>query len=309
MEALAGHIAAGMFVLIYGLWWMFISFWVDIRAKLGIPSRAHAPSELCRRSFIPQPCCSKIPLEPMCKIVFPLIEILLTTFIDSYKDTKNKEHLYLTPWNAYEPDGNFTDLSPLHHITIHSCFFLSGVVDLICLFARFPNSTPQLFLSSAFSIQTMLLYIHVENRPALNLKAHQFQAYTTLACAIFSTLRMWKVTNVFINTGLGFWLTVEATWLMQVGVILHGQTYWDQHKFENVMFVTACFGWHVCAVLIFMFTVYFVMTVVLGYCKKQGNFYSPPHNEQAEMLIHNYNHTEMEDFDSSSKSSHTEMSA
>ena len=79
MGSLLGHLIPGMFFLIFGVWWILISFWSHLTtASKPVPAKASRTrldsgsgsasyadfkrdSMLSRLSYIPQPFCAKYP--------------------------------------------------------------------------------------------------------------------------------------------------------------------------------------------------------------------------------------------------------
>ena len=159
--SLAGHIVPGVCFIIYGVWWSFISIWSHLKrtgSKLSFPTPpqskklsshqdyggnmglGHAASfalerrdyELHQRSWLPQPFCTRVPLEPIIKI-FCLVVGIISECVDVVQDPVTSR-TYFRLHRA--SDGTFNDLSQLQHITMYLAFGLSGLVDLITLRVR-----------------------------------------------------------------------------------------------------------------------------------------------------------------------------
>ena len=282
-ENVGGHVGTGAFFLVFGVWWTVLAFWLQLTIKLGINRRdrgTYSTSEINKKSYIPQPFYSKIPVEAILKIIFPTCGIIMATCINAWKDKDNKEHLYWSLYNLHTANGSFEDIGPLQHVTMHSCFFLSAVVDLLSLFIDLPRTTTQLFLFIAFSAEGVTLYFHANDRDGLNLRAHTLQNYANFGCMIFSALRMLQATNLFINAGLALSIVLQGTWVIQIGIILYGQTYWDPDDHHNKMFLVASFLWHVAIIATCMLIVYIVMMMVLKHRRK----YHSVHQEEMKLI-------------------------
>lgn len=274
MGSLAGHIVPGVFFMIYGGWWILISFWSHLttaskpqpaktsRSKIdsGSGSTSYADfkrdSKLSRLSYIPQPFCVKVHLEPFIKIALSLFGIVAEVFfrIDTVTGKFTVE-----AWSMHETDGSFKELSKFHHLTMYSAFVLSGVVDIVMLFLRLPRHTSKLFLTQAFFVEGILFLFHAWAKDTLNLTAHILLTIAIFSCVVLSGLRMWQSSNLFVNAGLGLSMTLQATWFIQAGLVLFGGAEWDFEDHNNAMFITACFVWHLITITSAMLVLYVIM--------------------------------------------------
>ena len=75
--------------MVWGLWWVFITFWTYLRRKLpqGRGQHSSSPSSddevISRRSWLTQPCCTKVPLEPIIKMLLPCLGVIAKIFLDA----------------------------------------------------------------------------------------------------------------------------------------------------------------------------------------------------------------------------------
>ena len=276
MGSLGGHVLPGSFFIVYGCWWVFISFWLQLTTSKSRKacSSSHANSsisyahfkrdiQLGRLTYIPQPFCIHIPFEPLFKIILSFIGVMVETFL-SAGDGKIVAQAYV----IYEEDGSFRSLSKLQHITMYSGFLLSGVVDLIGLVLRLPKNTTKLFFSLAFLVEGILFMFHADGRGDLNRSLHILLTYAIFSGVIFSGLRMLQTGNILINSGLGFSIILQGTWFIQVGVTLFGEQPWNEDDHENISFIIACFTWHISSIMVTMFIFYiFLMACIRGSVK------------------------------------------
>ena len=78
----------GSLFMVWGLWWVFMTFWTYLRRKLPQGRGQHSsPSSddevISRRSWLTQPCCTKVPLEPIIKMLLPCLGVIAETFLDA----------------------------------------------------------------------------------------------------------------------------------------------------------------------------------------------------------------------------------
>lgn len=218
--------------------------------------------DLSRKSWIPFTL-SRLPIEPFGKILFPALGLMVEIFFDYVTDDSGERHLKVTVYSIWDKEGNFNDIAKLHHVTMYGSFMLSGMIDVITLCVKLPRQTSMMFLSIAFAVEGLLFYLHTMGRDMLNVEIHTLLSYVIFACVIFSILRIFSATNLVINLGLGSSILLQGTWFVQAGYFLFGgfldkpsveeveRTVTDMSADEHdssdhkyVMFVAACFAWH-----------------------------------------------------------------
>ena len=157
MGSLVGHVLSGSLILLYGLWWIFVSTFSHIKKstrgeKNLKPRRGNASffqykldQGSSQKSWIPQPCCSHLPLEPIFKIIISAIGFITEEFFDLVQG-----HVVTIMYSVYSTDGSFSDQGKNFHVTIYSVFLLSGVVDIVSLYVKLPRHTSQLFFALGF---------------------------------------------------------------------------------------------------------------------------------------------------------------
>ena len=274
--SLGGHIVPAVFFLIYGIWWIIATFWLYLSQKynLKIKQRGFFDIEnISKKSYIPLCLLPLWPIEPVLKIIFPSMGIIMEAFFRVRpNDTEHDQHYETGVWSMYNSDGSFAMLVKLHHITMHLCFIVSGIVDLLSLCSRYPKHTSKLFLALAFFVETFLFYFHIQgdkDRSQLEVLMHELLIFSIGVCVVFAALRMVKSSNILINGGLALGITLQGTWLIEIGVVIFGPVKWkDVHN--NYMFIVACFVWHCMSIIVGMFILLTAMEYgVQRYTKKK----------------------------------------
>lgn len=303
MGTLAGHVVPGVFFVIYGGWWSFISIWSHLKrggAKMSYPplpnSKKLPPSfalykqerrdhEQNQRSWIPQPFCTRIPLEPIIKVFCSAVGIMVEC-VDVVTDPSTSR-TYTKLYSVTNPDGSFNDLSQLQHITMYSAFALSGLVDLLTMCIRCPDHTGQIFLALAFLVEGALFHFHTGGMTPLSTQLHFTLTIVIFLCSLYALLRVWFPTSYLTNAGLALAIILQGTWFIQVGDILYGGRYLPvggdtEHSHEHmqntmatmhamtnstlssmsptqensphndIMFASALFTWHLIAIFLFI---------------------------------------------------------
>ena len=261
---------AGTFYLIWGLWWMLMSFWAHIKEpqadqhpEFGF---AHGKKDpFTRKSWIPQPCYPRIPLEPIIKILLPSLGIFVETFLDMQPDAFGHYRLIVFTYRVEydESSEQYVNLNRLYHISLYLAFVISGVVDLLSLLLNLPSRTSQLFLCFALYCQSLLFYMHIGGRRLFNIRVHQLLLVFVIATAIFSTLRLFNPRNLLINSGLAGGMILQGTNLIQAGSLLYGGRKWNPYSHNNPKFIAAVTTWHLLGTGLLMIFVFVAMRVIL----------------------------------------------
>ena len=301
MGSLGGHVIPGIFFLVYGGWWIFASFWLYLTTTLKINSRQtgkYADVNIKSKSYIPVPGCPRVPIEPILKIIFPTMGIIMGEFFTNSPNEDGTDHITVVLWSMYNDDGSFKSLVKLHHMTMHLCFIVSGIIDLVSLCIRYPKHTSQLFLSLALLAEGVVFYFHLEDRDSLDVILHQLLVATIGICFMSAVLRMYCATNLLVNATLALSLTLQGTWLIEIGVILYGPSQWDRNNHNNTMFIIASYIWHLMLIGVGMFIFYTLLMIGLKYynmkhSRRRGEWRLPISLESSEdeQLLHNEENT------------------
>lgn len=300
MGSLAGHVIPGCFFLFHGFLWAFLSIWIEHKSRLSTSSaessekgkrkgstntsttscgvrffKNQCDQEMGFKSWIPFPCCPRVPLQPILKIILPLAGIIVESFFD-YRNG----HLVAVVYRVYWSNGQLNDMGKLHHITMYGAFLLSGIIDIIVLLVKLPRQTSMIMLSVAFWVEWMLFYSHSGNSDALSLHFHFILTLTIFACVVFAALRILHASHILINLGFSFCVFLQGTWFIQAGATLYppsgsnallessrAHSSAGQGATHRVtMYVYALFTWHVMFIAVSLL----LLWVVLSCCVRRS---------------------------------------
>ena len=297
MGSFSGHVLPGSFFVLYGVAWIILAMITHLKSKDKAGSnqvgkrikRDHSMVNgvsffeykrdigLSRKSWLPLPCSplSRVPLEPIIKIVLPFIGILVEAFLTVVKDHQGKPHITGSVYHVFRNDGYLNHLDKLQHITMYAAFLLSGTVDILTIFVKFPHQTSALFLALAFLTEGILFYFHIDGRDPINIQVHFILTLVIGVCVLFAFLRSMYATNLLINLGLGFSIFLQGTWFIQTahflyppggkGVIINEMNRYhegndDGHDYHAaVMFIACSLTWHVTLIMIGMLIVWVIL--------------------------------------------------
>ncbi len=289
MGSFGGHLIPGIFFIIFGGWWCLNSVIVHLRRKnkkkktapLNLQGKdnlvtggSEYPAKysytdyknnliLKRKSWIPAFFWPRAPLEPIIKVLLPVLGIFVEIFFSNRDD-----HINVEVFHIHNEEGELNDPGKLYHITLYSAFLMSGCVDLFTLCLRFPSQTSTIFFALSFLTEGMLFYFHTLGHSDFDTMVHLLIAYPIFACFLFTLLRLQWPQNIIINLCLGGSILFQGTWLVQIGYFLFGG-FLDHDRtvtHTQLMFATACFSWHLLLIALFLLVFYSTMNTILT-CK------------------------------------------
>ena len=296
MGNLAGHVIPGSFFVLYGVLWCMNFIWYhhktkpvqkdskgggggEFRKKKERQSQSASSSffelrrqhDLTHKSWIPITW-TRIPIEPLMKILLPMLGIIVETFFDDTHD-EEKRHLVFSVYSLKDSNGVLNDIGKLHHITMYGGFVLSGIVDLLSICVKFPKQTSMLFLTLAFGVEALLFCLHTLGRDTLNIEVHFLLLLSILSCVVFTFLRNFYATNIIVNLGVGNSILLQGVWFIQAGYFLFGGFIRESSSTSDVtnqelrhrylMFIAACFAWNLFAIAVGNLVLWVAMSACL----------------------------------------------
>ncbi|XP_064091052.1 transmembrane protein 45B-like [Macrobrachium nipponense] len=250
MGTFLGHLLPGSFFILYASWHMFSVFtkyFLSQRALAttrdqggtgssgggGSPSTPYYRST-CAHVF---PCCPRIPMEGIVKIVLTTIGFLGELI------------------TAFE-DGVFVHYGNAQHMTMYFAFGLSGVFDIKV--SRGPRpALPNLdyvALAMAFAMEALLFGYHLHGRTPLDVQVHMLMLYTIMLCAVATIVEMAYRRSVLPALMRAFFVMLQGTWFVQIGSILYEPltSPWDENSHSQMMLATVLFCWHCMGIFLLM---------------------------------------------------------
>ncbi|PRW44434.1 Transmembrane 45B [Chlorella sorokiniana] len=224
-----GHMVPGAFFLAWGAWWALMLYARYVRCLAAKrPFRTQAWSRLP----VGPPRLRAAPLEPLVKVVLPLLGVLGELWLghESYR-------------TLYQPNGQFVtdNLNDWQHSAMYTCFIASGVVDLLAHFCGAPAGTELGFLSLAFLGEGLLLVFHLKG-PPVEILVHLILGLQVFATVLAILAELARPTSI-LAASLRPWLTMlQGAWWMQTAYIMYtGAPQWDPDLMASSMFVPVPF--------------------------------------------------------------------
>lgn len=251
-----GHAVPGAMLLLLSIWW-FMGPLLQARKNsktlssrrglLRSPGSSYVQLKSESPVWYPCPgrCLSRIPVEPIIKVLSGIVGVVGELFLDG-------------SWILIDEKGEFVD----EHINNHShtvmyCFFsLSGIIDLVLWHGKtpLPPRIDYIILSTCFWIEGFLFYFHLQGHSEISMRLH-----IILYILIFITASVVLVESFLRQHQLLFSLIrailtgVQGSWFFQIAFVLYGPNAWKDSP-RNVEFLSIAFGWHlfiyVCVALV-----------------------------------------------------------
>lgn len=307
MGSFVGHAIPGVFFIAYGFLWNLNCIWYYHRTKSTAKNTGEArtkreklPSssffefkrdnDLSRKGWIPHTF-TRMPIEPLCKIFFPVLGMIVEAFFDYRTEEDGRRHLVMSVYSPWNSKGELNDMGRLHHITMYGSFVLSGVMDLVTLCVRLPRQTSMLFFSLAFTMEGLLFFHHTGGRDEFNIVIHSFLTYSIVSCVVFTLLRIINASNTVVNICVGSSILLQGTWFFQAGYFLfggfinntssdingeHGGDHSGDHsEFEHshrfVMLAAVCYTWHMICIALGNIVMWIIVSASLRHrvCRRR----------------------------------------
>ena len=206
---------------------------------------------LQQKAWLPLCCCPKIPLEPVLKILLPVLAIVIEIFLAFATKADGKRHLTWIVYKMYDAKGHMKNQEKMQHISIYLAFVLSGTADLLVIFMNLPKPTSKLLFSLAFFVEAFVFATHLGGRDPYNILMHSIIVGIALTCVFFSLLRLKYPSKLLVNLGLGNCLLLQGTWFFQAAHFLFTDFFSRRGGNDNsirhfiIQFIGEAFCWHV----------------------------------------------------------------
>ena len=261
-------------MLLMGVWWSFLSLWAYLSTKFNFyhtkPTK-YTESYLERKSYIPQPIWPKFPLEPILKVFFAGLGMIVECFFFLNEDEDGNKHFSLGFYSSFNETGQLIEQSKFHHLMMYSFFVVSGTLDLLSLYVmRYPKHTTKLFLGLALLVEGFVFSLHLHGRNLFNATVHEILIFVVFANAAFAFLRMYRSANLLINCSGAFCAILQGTWLIHMAVALYGKHPLDEDNSPTLSaaFMAGCFFLHFLAIAVSMLILY---TILFLYFRRVAN--------------------------------------
>ena len=181
--------------------------------KSGRSLAHYDPKRIALKSWIPNSCFPRIPIEPIFKVLIASIGLAQEEFFGF----DEKRHVMLFVYSPYLKNGHLNVQGKFMHVTMYSVLMLSGVVDLLSVCLKLPKNLPTVVFSLVFYAEGLLFYTHDINKHEFESTVRFFLQFAIIPCGLFTLLRLYDPANLMVNLGFSSFLILQGTWLFQIG--------------------------------------------------------------------------------------------
>lgn len=216
--------------------------------------KSHAPAWFA----CPGKTLSKIPVEPIVKILLAILGVL-------------GELVLSKAWTLIDKHGEFAaeNLNNHSHTAMYCFFGLSGVVDLLMWYniMSLPPKFDYLFLSTCFWIEGFLFYFHLHGHSDISVRLHSilYIIIFVTAAAFLADVFLTRELQSLLALMRAILLGVQGTWFLQIAFVLYGPNPWKNTP-SNVEFLAIAFAWHL---FIFVAVTLVLVAMFNRFCAKK----------------------------------------
>ena len=266
MGTLIGHVLPGSFFLLFAIWRM-----IQIVRRLQIINHLKRKNRLaCADDFAyvtsaTYPCCigrmARWPVEGLLKVTVTGIGMAGELWAST----------------DYGKAGKITVMGDVQHVTMYSLFCISGLVDLLRWkqVAACPPGMDFIALANAFVGELLLFSHHLYNRVELDVLVHTLLLYVIAANILSVIAEYANDESVIASLSTTYFLFVQGTWFVQVGIILYEPSAVEMQGFvrlshsDQYSVAVMLFTWHLIGsfVLLLVFYVFLRLTFDRRCCR------------------------------------------
>ncbi|UJR08740.1 hypothetical protein I4U23_012997 [Adineta vaga] len=253
-----GHIAPGVFFVIFALWWhinncirYFRSLVNENDEKTRQPMKFYGSTTYPCFCF-PRKYVRRLPLESILKILITSIHFSIE-IITGY-DSHPRPHL---------GDEN------AHHTAMLFGFFLGSCIEILVHYkVPFPKRINQIMGFLAFAIEGLMMIFHLHARSMIDAHIHQLLALT-IGCSMIGAIgECFDPNNFWFIFARSFFALTQGTWFIQAAYVIWPKTsnpffLWDPNSHRSVSLLTMSYAYHLAgnaSILIILYLIIYMFT-------------------------------------------------
>ena len=268
MGSFAGHVLPGSFLIIMGVWWTFnilhryfVSLYVE-------RERYKSTATFCTTCLPKRFQCTH--WEAVLKIILCVVG-MVGEMGTAYGNSREGYKFYY---------GN------VQHTTMFFFFGFAGVFDLIQYHgAALPVNTDYMMMFTAFCVEGLLFYFHLDGRPDVDVHLHRLLIIAIGGCAVSTLFEIKTKTNVLLSLSRSCFVILQGTWFYQIAFVLYSpmsnynwilmksgtMTKIESERFhDQILFITCLFTWHAGAILMCIMFVSCAFKAFFKCTRRQG---------------------------------------
>ncbi|CAF1098595.1 unnamed protein product [Adineta ricciae] len=249
-----GHIAPGVFFVIFALWWHVNNCLRYFRSLVNEhDEKSRAPMKFSGSTTYPCFCLSgkrarHLPIESIMKILITSIHFSIEI---------------ITGYNS-EPRPHLGDENA-HHTAMLFGFFLGSWVEVLVHYkVPLPKRITQVMGFLAFGIEGLMMVFHLHARSMIDAHIHELLALT-ICCSMVGALgECFDPNNFWLIVARSFFALTQGTWFIQAAYVIWPKTtnpyfLWDPESHRSVSLLTMSYAYHLAGNAFILIVLYLIV--------------------------------------------------
>ncbi|UJR37463.1 hypothetical protein I4U23_030166 [Adineta vaga] len=251
-----GHIAPGIFFVLFALWWhvnnciKYLNSLVnetDVQTKPSVKFRGSTTySCYC----LPSKTLRQAPIESILKVLITTIHFSIE-LITGY-DSQPRPHI---------GDEN------AHHTAMLFGFFLGAWIEILVHFkVPLPKRITQVMGFLAFAIEGVMMVFHLHARNMIDAHIHQLLGLTIICSMISALAECYSPHNFWLIVSRSYFALIQGTWFIQAAFVLWPKTtnplfVWETESHRSVSLLTMSYAYHLAGNAFLLIIIYLLVTM------------------------------------------------
>ncbi|CAF0938774.1 unnamed protein product [Adineta steineri] len=234
-----GHVSAGMFFILFAIWWHINNCIRYLKSLTNETDEKISQQVKFRGSTtyscncLPSKILRQLPIESMLKILITSIHFSLEISTGYRKD----------PMPRIEEEN-------AHHTAMLFGFFLGSWIEILVHFkVPLPKRTTQVMGFLAFAIESVMMVFHLHARNVMDAHIHKLLGLTMICSMISALGECFNPNNFWLIITRSFFALTQGTWFIQAAYVLWPQTnnplfIWDPQSHRSLSLLTMSYAYH-----------------------------------------------------------------
>ncbi|CAF1687411.1 unnamed protein product [Rotaria sp. Silwood1] len=259
-----GHIAPGVFFIIFAFWWHIHNCARYIRSLANEGDDKTKREKYKFQGSTTYPCYClpgkafrRLPIESIIKVLITMIHFL----IELHHGWRSQPKPHIDDENA-------------DHMAMLFGFFVGSWVEILVHYKfPLPPRITQMMGVLAFAIEGLMFIFHLHARSIVDVHVHQLLGLTIVCSMIAAIGECYDPNNFWLILVRSFFALTQGTWFIQTGYVLYPKTtnpyfVWDLDSHRSVTLLTMSYAYHLAGNAILLIIVYLLVHMFVSRTNK-----------------------------------------
>ncbi|CAF2889889.1 unnamed protein product [Rotaria sp. Silwood2] len=267
MGSWIGHIAPGVFFILFALWWHINNCLCYLRTLGSGAIEKSRQQQVKFRGSTTYPC-DCLPSKTLRQLpIESILKILITSIHFSIE---------LITGYCREPTPHIGDENA-HHTAMLFGFFLGSWIEILVHYKFFiPKRITQVMGFLAFAIEGLMMAFHLHARSMVDAHIHQLLGLTIICSMIGALCECFDPNNFWFIVARSFFALTQGTWFIQAAYVIWPATInplflWDPESHRSVSLLTMSYAYHLAGNAFILIIVYFLVYISIKSHVKLNN--------------------------------------